>query len=98
MPRTGFRDAKRKVITALQSGAYQHEATRSNVETKNLLLMGLVTAEQICDVLKRCQGQDHQSSPHHQAPSIEVHIIQRDGWYIKFYFVDPDTVFISVHQ
>lgn len=25
-------------------------------------------------------------------------IIQRDGWYIKFYFVDPDTVFISVHQ
>lgn len=98
MPKTGFKEAKRKVIAALQSGAYQHEATRSNVDTKNLLLMGLVTAEQICDVLKRCQGQDHQSSPHHQVPSIEVHIIQRDGWYIKFYFVDPDTVFISVHQ
>jgi hypothetical protein len=29
--------------------------------------------------------------PSHAAP-------QSDGWYIEFYFVDPDTVFISVHQ
>ncbi len=98
MPRIGFKEAKNKVIAALQTGTYQHEATRSKVDTKNLLLMGSVTAEQICEVLKRCQGQDHQSSPHHQAPSIDVHVIRRDGWYIKFYFVDPDTVFISVHQ
>lgn len=91
------KEAKRKVIAALLNGTYQHEA-RSNVDTKNLLLTGLVTAEKICDVLKCSQGQDHTASPHHQAPSIEVHIIQRDGWYIKFYFVDPDTVFISVHQ
>jgi hypothetical protein len=37
MPKTGFKEAKRKVITALQSGTFQHETTRSNVSTKNLL-------------------------------------------------------------
>lgn len=98
MIRTGFKEARKKVISALISGTYQHEAQRSNIDTKNLLLTGAVTASEICEVLKRCQGQDHTASPHHQAPTIEVHIIQRDGWYIKFYFVDPNTVFISVHQ
>jgi hypothetical protein len=32
-------------------------------------------------------------------PSIHVHVIASDGWYVKFYFIgDPDTLFISVHQ
>lgn len=93
----GFKEAKRKVIAALKNGAYQHEA-RDNIDTKNLLQMGSVSAAQVCDLLRVCQGQDHSSSPHHQAPDIQVHVVRRDGWYIKFYFVDPDTVFISVHQ
>jgi hypothetical protein len=25
-------------------------------------------------------------------------VIKREGWYVKFYFIDPDTFFISVHQ
>jgi hypothetical protein len=94
----GFNDAKRKAITALLNGPYLHEADRSNVDTKNLLLNGQVSASMICDVFKRSQGQDHSSSAHHQAASIQVRIIRRDGWYIKFYCVDPSTVFISVHQ
>lgn len=94
----GFNDAKKKVITALVNGTYLHEADRSNVNTKNLLLTGQVSASTVCDVLKRSQGQNHSSSAHHQAASIQVHVIRRDGWYIKFYFVDPNTVFISVHQ
>jgi hypothetical protein len=27
-----------------------------------------------------------------------VHVLKRDGWYIKFFFIEPDTWFISVHQ
>jgi len=26
------------------------------------------------------------------------HVLTPGGWYLKFYFVDPDTVFISVHR
>jgi hypothetical protein len=27
-----------------------------------------------------------------------VHVLKRDGWYVKFFFVDPQTIFISVHR
>jgi len=44
-------------------------------------------------------GTQYSSSPHHNAPSIDVHVIVCGGWYIKFYFVgNPETMFISVHQ
>lgn len=98
MRRTGFREAKRKVIRALLEGTYQHETARSEIATKNLLLTGQVSPADICAVLMRSQGQDHSVSPHHHAPTVEVHVIKRDGWYVKFYFLDPDTVFISVHR
>lgn len=94
----GFKEAKRRLIAALITGAYQHESDRSDIDTKNLLLTGKVTATEICDVMKRSQGRNHSSSPHHHVPGVEVHVITRDGWYVKFYFVDPDTIFISVHQ
>lgn len=36
------------------------------------------------------------------AASIDVHVFKpyKDAkrWYIKFYFIDPDVVFISVHE
>lgn len=98
MSGSGFTTVKQKVIAALLDGTYQHETGRSNIDTKNLLLMGQVTAGFVCDLMKRSRGQDHSSSPHHQVGSIEVHVIRREGWYVKFYFVDPITVFISVHQ
>lgn len=94
----GFKEVKRKVIAALREGTYQHETDRSAIDTKNLLFTGDVTSEEICQVLMNSQGQDHSSSSHHHAPSLTVHIIKRDGWYLKFYFVDPDTVFISAHK
>ena len=94
----GFKEAKQRVIVALLAGTYQHEIDRSSIDTKNLLLTGQVTAAEICEVVKRSQGQNHSSSPHHHVPGVEVHVIARDGWYVKFYFVDPDTIFISVHQ
>ena len=97
MTKIGFREAKNRVIAALKSDAYQHEA-RDDIETKNLLKIGEVSTADLVDVISKCGGQHHSSSPHHSAENVEVHILRRDGWYIKFYFVDPDTVFISVHR
>lgn len=93
----GWSTVKPKVIRALKDGTFQHEA-RTAIDTKNLLQMGAVTADQVIQVLKSASGNDHSISPHHRDPSIEVNIVRNRGWYIKFYFVDPDTIFISVHQ
>jgi hypothetical protein len=94
----GFKEAKRKVLDALAKGDFQHETTRSSIDTKNLLSTGDVTTEFVESLVKRCKGQDHDMSLHHSDKSVVVHVLRKDGWYIKFYFLDPDTYFISVHQ
>lgn len=93
-----YKQVKRAVIAALRSGKFQHEA-RSGIDVKNLLSTGQVTAQFVEVLITRSDGTQYSSSPHHCVASIDVHIIQTGGWYVKFYFVgDPDTVFISVHQ
>lgn len=98
MSKDGFKAAKQKVIYALDNGDYEHATNRSEITTKNLLLTGQVSVQFICELIKRSRGQDHSSSPHHSDASILVHVIEREGWYVKFYFLDPKTIFISVHQ
>ncbi len=93
----GFKQAKEKVLQALASGAYQHEVRR-NISEKNKLQTGEVTASFVASLVQRCTGHDHSCKPHHQCAELEVHVLRKAGWYIKFYFVDPETVFISVHQ
>ena len=93
----GFKGAQRRVLLSLASGSFQHEA-RGAVEVKNKLATGEVTPAEVAALIRRATGNDHSMSPHHAAPSITVHVIAREGWYVKFYFVDPDTWFISVHQ
>ena len=93
----GFKAAKKAVLAALKDGDYQH-ADRNQIDVKNLLAVGDVSAQEIIDVIRRCDGTHYQSSPHHQIKSVECHVIKAQGWYIKFYFVDPATFFISVHQ
>lgn len=66
---SGFDAVKKRLLSALIDGNYQHEA-RDRIDIKNHLLMGRV---------------------------ITVHVLKTTGWYIKFYFLDPSTVFISVH-
>ncbi|MFM0275759.1 hypothetical protein PQQ59_34575 [Paraburkholderia aspalathi] len=89
---------KRTVISALRSGKFEHEA-RSAINVKNLLSTGQVTAQFVEDLITKSDGTQYSSSPHHNAPAIDVHIIESGGWYVKFYFVgNPETVFISVHQ
>jgi len=92
----GFIEVRRKVIAALLSGDYSHEA-RADIDHKNLLQTGKVGAQEIADVLRKSNGANHTSSPHHQDCEVDVHVIVCRDWYVKFYF-DPDTVFISVHR
>lgn len=91
-----FKGVTYRVIKALKEGTYQH-AARGNIEDKNALMTGDISPEQLIAIINRCNGTHHESSEHHEIKGIEIHILKRDGWYIKFYFVDPDTIFISVH-
>lgn len=93
----GFKEAKRLVLAALGNGSFLIES-RTNIATKNLLAMGIVSATDLIDIIGKCNGSHHSCSPHHADASIDVHVLLRDGWYIKFYVVEPDVVFISVHK
>ena len=93
----GFKAAKAALINALASGNYQHEA-RGSLNTKNLLAMGEVTPQQVLEIIARCDGSHHSCSEHHQAKGIDVHVIKYSGWYVKFYVIEPDVWFLSVHR
>lgn len=93
----GFKLVKARVIKALLEGTYEHEV-RLDIDEKNKLQNGEVSAQFVTELIRRSTGDDYESSPHHQDSRVEVHIIVKSEWYIKFYFIDPATVFISVHQ
>ena len=98
----GFKDIKRQVIECLKNGNIQHEPRDNTIDIKNLLAIGAVTPDDVVNILKRSRGDEHESSPHHYDKQILVHIVKTtyevQEWYIKWYFVDPDCVFISVHH
>ncbi|MDD9724578.1 hypothetical protein PVV74_03825 [Roseovarius sp. SK2] len=93
----GFKEAKRRAIEALRNKTYQI-AERREIETKNLLYDNSVSEEDVIKVNSKCRGQDHEMRPHDMVKTVDVHILRKDGWYIKFYFLDPDTFFLSVHR
>lgn len=93
----GYTAAKRKVLAALASGRYLHEA-RDSIEIKNKLATGEISPDEIAEIIRRSTGKHHSMSAHHADPTITVHVIARNEWYIKFYFIDPETWFISVHR
>jgi hypothetical protein len=97
MKKDGFKEARKKVLAALASGSYLHEA-RNDIDVKNKLATGEISALDVATLIKASTGNDHSRSQHHADPAIVVHVISRKGRYIKFYFLDPDTWFISVHQ
>ena len=89
--------SKKLVIECLRNGNIQYEQ-RNSIDVKNLLATGDVTAEVVLEVLSRARGDEHRESPHHFDRAVTVHVVLRKGWYIKWYFLEPDAVFISVHQ
>jgi len=82
-------------------GRVLHEP-RHDQETKNLLLMRFVGPKQVIEMLKSCSGAGYQSGLHHSISGIETHVMKPTGkyagWYLKFYFTNPETVFLSVHK
>jgi hypothetical protein len=96
----GYREAKHKVIESLNNGSFSHQE-RNNIDVKNVLATGDVSKETIVDILKRSSGSDYKTSKHDFDSSVDVHIVvttmAKEKWYIKWYIVEPDCVFISVH-
>jgi hypothetical protein len=98
----GLKEVKAKAITCLESGQVQHETERSgDIDKKNLLVTAQVTLDEIKDLINSTKGTQHEVSPHHMESLVEVHTLKpiKKGtkWYIKFYFLEPDLIFISVH-
>ena len=97
----GFEAAKQRAIKALRSGdGIEHEA-RDALASKNLLAIGAISCDFVANLLNRCKGGQHISSPHDFDARTEVHVfkpvdVAGKRWYIKLYF-RTRTVFISVH-
>ncbi|MFT4925499.1 MAG: hypothetical protein ACI8WB_001592 [Phenylobacterium sp.] len=97
----GFKAVKDKVINCLKTGNIYHEI-RHDVDIKNVLSTGVVTADEVAAIIGRSRGDSYSSSPHHLDCNIDVHIVKTKfagfNWYIKWYFLEPDAIFISVHH
>ena len=98
----GYRQAKKQVLECLINGRVEHELDRGEIDIKNLLSTGVVTAAQVADAIGRSSGTEYECRRHHLNEMIEVHIIKTQHgdrfWYIKWYFISPNVVFISVHE
>lgn len=97
----GFKQAKKQVITCLNNGQFFHEA-RGDIDVKNLLATGAILATDVADMLGRAGGDSYSTSRHHFDGMVDVHVIKRShlgkDWYVKWYFSEPDAVFIRVHN
>lgn len=97
----GFKDVRSKAIESLEAGKTQSEE-RPDIVEKNLFKTGVVTAADVVALLKHTRGDQYRVVPHNIVSGIEVHIFEpvKEGveWHIKFYFLDPNCVFISVHK
>ncbi len=96
----GFDEIKKKVVSCVEQGKTQ-STLRSDKNEKNLFLTGDKTKEDVVSMLKKTKGTQYSSIPHDTVPNVEVHIFKPllgdEEWYIKFYFIDPNCIFISVH-
>ena len=97
----GFKNVKSQVLACLTSGNILHEQRRT-IDVKNLLVTGQVSENDVSDAIARTKGTEYEVSKHHAISTIDVHIVktryQGQNWYIKWYFIEPDSVFISVHH
>ena len=94
----GFKDIKKLAIQKIKEGSIQHEPREFG---KNFYAQGEITDEEVIEIFKNCKGDQYSTDKHHLIKSISVHVIKAigkyDGLYVKFYFIEPDIWFISVH-
>lgn len=101
----GFKDEKAKVLECLEKGNYEHDLERENINTQNLFAIGVMSKDEVHDIINHAKGVNYSTAPHHlKSLGINVHIISyydirhKCNWYIKWYYIDPNTFFISVHS
>jgi hypothetical protein len=93
----GFKEVKEKAIECIRNGHVRHVERDVG---KNMFAAGAFTPEEIMQIIGSCRGDCYQTDKHHLL-KVDVHILKprgkHDGLYIKFFFVEPDILFISVH-
>lgn len=99
----GLKKTRSAVVEKLKDGRIQHETTRSgNIDEKNLLLTGMVSVEEVINLINSTKGPDYSTSKHHLDDDVDVHVFRPKkkgvSWYIKCYMIEPDIWFISVHH
>ena len=89
------------VLNCLVNGHVSHEE-RGSIDIKNLFATGLVSVKDAAQIIGRSAGNGYCCSAHHFDRDIDVHVIRTtysgQRWYIKWYFLGPDSVFISFHH
>jgi len=97
----GFKVVKKRILECLNSGSILH-AERNNIDIKNLLATGAVSIAEVATIIGGTRGNCYSCSPHHYDSNVDVHVLETTisgvDWYIKWYFSDPNSVFISVHN
>ena len=68
----GFNDAIRELIDALLDGRFQAIARGP----KNYLENGGKTPVEVAAMLRSCNQVDYELSPHHDDPTVDVHIFK----------------------
>jgi len=100
--RIGFRKARQRLCEALRNPRTIVHEPRTDQAKKNLLANGVVTCAEVLAVARAANGTDYKEDAHDQDASIVVHIIRRAhqgiDWYIKWYCIEPNVTFISVHH
>jgi hypothetical protein len=78
-----YKIANKKILQALKEGFYQHDVRR-DIDIKNLLAIGQITAFEVSQLIALSDGTMHQETPLHTIKDLMVHVIRVKGWYIKY--------------
>lgn len=100
----GFRDAKRRVVSCLDRGAFDSEY-RDAMAENNLLATGQITVADVKRLIGRCRGPQYSAKPMTEDPTTMKHefrpVVDGEQWFIRFYFIERPSdfaMFISVHK
>lgn len=95
----GLKSVRALAIDKLLRGRVLHDIERSgDIDDKNYILSGDLEIEEVIELINKTKGSEYNYFPHHYLEGVEVHIFKPFGWYIKFYFIEPDIIFISIHR
>lgn len=91
--------AKRKLLEAMRAGRVAHES-RGAQEEKNKLAVGDLSLQDATAMMGAARGPG-EYRPHEMVPGLMVWIVRPEisgvRWYVKFYFVEDEAIFISFH-